>query len=92
MPQHETLLSKQAAPPERKLALVWAVAVLVLALMAIVTRSISTAVTTAELIGVAVAVGAAAWAMTYNSLVYPRLFEQWERSSMCNRCGNVFVG
>ena len=41
---------------------------------------------------VAVAIGFAARAMTYNSMVYPRLFDQWERSSMCNRCGNVFVG
>ena len=91
-PHHEAVLSKQAAPPARRPVLVWTVAGIVLAMMAIVTRTISTPVTTAELIGVAVAVGAAVQAITYNRLVYPRLAEQWERSSMCTRCGSVFVG
>ena len=91
-PQHEAVLSKQAAPPMRKPTVVWVGAALALALVAIMTRSISTAVTTTELLGVAAAIGVAARAVTYNGMVYPRLYEQWERSSMCNRCGNVFVG
>ena len=46
----------------------------------------------AALLDVAVAIGFAVRAATYNTLVYPRLYEQWERSSRCDRCGNVFVG
>lgn len=91
-PQHEAVLSKQAAPPTKKPAAMWAGAVVAFAGVAILTWSTSTPMTTVALGAVAVAIGFAARAMTYNSMVYPRLFDQWERSSMCNRCGNVFVG
>jgi cytochrome c biogenesis protein CcdA len=91
-PQHEAVLSRQAAPPTKKPGTMWAGAVIVFVTVAILTSSISTTMTTTALVAVAIAIGFAVRAMTYNSLVYPRLYEQWERSSMCNRCGNVFVG
>jgi len=37
-------------------------------------------------------VAAAVFAMTYNSMLFPRLHEQWEHSCICNRCGAVFLG
>lgn len=91
-PQHEAVLSKQAAPPTRKPAITWAAAVVVFVTAAILARSVSATLTTAALVGVAVALGLAVRATTYNSMVYPRLYDQWEHSSMCNRCGSIFVG
>jgi uncharacterized membrane protein len=91
-PDHEAFLSRQAAPPTRKPAVMWTVAGVVFLTVAILAWSISTAMTTAALVAVAIAIGFSARAMTYNGMVYPRLYEQWERSSLCNRCGNVFVG
>jgi predicted lysophospholipase L1 biosynthesis ABC-type transport system permease subunit len=91
-PQHEAVLSKQAAPPTRKPAVIWAGAILIFVTAAILARAVSGAVMTAALLDVAVAIGFAVRAATYNTLVYPRLYEQWERSSRCDRCGNVFVG
>ena len=38
-----------------------------------------------------IAIGFVARAMTYNSIVYPRLHDQRDHSTMCNRCGTVFV-
>jgi hypothetical protein len=69
----------------------WVGAAAVFAIVAFTTLSRSPAMTTLAFTSVAVAIGFAAHAMTYNNLVFPRLHEQWERSCMCNRCGTVFV-
>jgi hypothetical protein len=90
-PPHETALSKQAAPPTKKPAVMWAAASAIFAIVAVLSLSRSPLFTTVAFASVAVAIGFAARAMTYNSMVFPRLHEQWERSFMCNRCGSVFV-
>jgi hypothetical protein len=84
-------LSKQAAPPTRKPSIMWVVAAVVFAVVALSTLSRSEAMTAIAFSSVAVAIGFAARATTYNSMVFPRLYEQWEHSCMCNRCGTVFL-
>lgn len=69
----------------------WAVAAAVFAVVALSTLSLSAVMTALAFSSVAVAIGFAVRAMTYNSMVFPRLHEQWEHSCMCNRCGTVFV-
>ena len=90
-PAHEMALSRQAAPPTKKPALMWVVAAAVFAVVALWSLLRSAVMTAVAFSSVAVAIGCAARAMTYNSLVFPRLHEQWERSCMCNRCGTVFM-
>ena len=90
-PQHELALSKQAAPPTKKPAAMWAMAAAVFLVVALATLWSSRVMTTMAFGSLAVAIGFAARAVTYNSMVFPRLHEQWEHSSMCNRCGTVFV-
>jgi hypothetical protein len=90
-PAHEMALSRQAAPPAKKPAVMWVVAAAVFAVVALSTLSRSSVMTALGFSSVAVAIGFAARAMTYNSMVFPRLHEQWEHSCMCNRCGTVFV-
>lgn len=84
-------LSKQAAPPTKKPAVMWAMAAAVFLFVALATLWSSRVMTIMGFGSLAVAIGFAARAMTYNSLVFPRLHDQWEHSSMCNRCGTVFV-
>jgi hypothetical protein len=91
-PPHETALSKQAAPPTKKPAVMWAAAAAVFAILAVLSLSSSAVMTAMAFGSVAVAIGFATRAMTYNSLVFPRLYEQWAHSFMCARCGRVFVG
>ena len=31
-------------------------------------------------------------AKAYNAMTFPDLYARWERSFMCNRCGETFVG
>ena len=90
-PAHAMALSKQAAPPTKKPAVMWATAAAAFLIVALGALPSSRLMTTIAFGSVAVAIGFAARAMTYNSMVFPRLHEQWERSSMCNRCGTVFV-
>jgi hypothetical protein len=90
-PAHEMALWRQAAPPTKKPAVVWAVAAAVFAVVALSTLPLSAVMTTLAFSSVAVATGFAARAMTYNSMVFPRLHEQWEHSRMCSRCGTVFI-
>jgi hypothetical protein len=90
-PAHEMALSRQAAPPTKKPALMWVAVAAVFAVVALTTLSRSAVMTAVAFSSAAVAIGFAARAMTYNSMVFPRLHEQWEHSCMCNRCGTVFV-
>ena len=90
-PAHEMALSRQAAPPTKKPAIIWVVAAVVFAVVALSTLALSAVLTALAFSSVAVAIGFAARAMTYNSMVFPRLHEQWEHSCMCNRCGTVFI-
>jgi len=69
----------------------WAAAAAVFAIVAVLSLSSSAVMTAMGFTSVAVAIGFAARAMTYNSMVFPRLYEQWEHSFMCTRCGSVFV-
>ena len=91
-PPHETALTKQAAPPTKKPAVMWAAAAAVFAIIAVLFLSSSPVMTTMAFGSVAVAIGFATRATTYNSMVFPRLYEQWARSFMCARCGSVFMG
>ena len=90
-PAHEMALSRQAAPPTKKPALMWVVAAVVFAILALSTFSRSATMTAVAFSSVAVAIGFAARAMTYNNRVFPRLHQQWAHSCMCNRCGTVFA-
>ena len=87
---HETVLSKQAAPPVKKPAGMWAGAATVFAVVAVASLTKSEVLAMLAFGSVAIAIGFAAHAMTYNRLVFPRLYEQWAHSFMCNRCGSVF--
>jgi hypothetical protein len=89
-PAHEAALSKQAAPPTKKPAAMWVVGCAVFVIVAVAMLWSSRAMTAMAFLCLAVAIGFAVRAMTYNSLVLPRLHDQWERSFMCNRCGSVF--
>jgi len=87
---HEAALSKQAAPPTKKPAMMWVIAASAFVIVAVAMLWSSRAMTAMAFLCLAVAIGFAVRAMTYNSMVLPRLRAQWERSFMCNRCGNVF--
>ena len=69
----------------------WVAAAAVFAVIALSTLSRSAVMTAVAFSSVAVAIGFAARAMTYNSMVFPRLHQQWAHSCMCTRCGTVFV-
>jgi hypothetical protein len=90
-PAHEAALSKQAAPPTKKPAVMWVVAAFMFVIVAVAMLWSSRAMTAMAFLFLAIAIGFAVRAMTYNSMVFPRLHDQWERSFMCNRCGNIFV-
>jgi len=89
--RQQSALSKQAAPPPRKAWLFWGFVAGLFGLMGVSSLAhpgISTLV----------CLGIAAWsvrqflsARAYNATVHPDLLQRWERSFLCNRCGEMFV-
>jgi hypothetical protein len=87
----ESALSRSAAPPTLKPWLSWAI--LTIAAFAVVIFSLNDDVPTGLIpLGVAV-LALPKWlrAVWYNSVIYPKLRPLWEKSSMCSRCGEIFV-
>jgi hypothetical protein len=88
----QTALSKQASPPAKKHTILWAIAAGIMGLIALSGLSDFS-------LSVLVFAGLAAFsgqmslkAKAYNAATFPELYARWERSFMCNRCGETFVG
>ncbi|HEX6040127.1 hypothetical protein [Longimicrobium sp.] len=87
----QTLLSRGAAPPEKKKVGGLVVGVVLGALFLLGGMSSPGA---GLLFGLALA-GICGWllkqALDYNGQEFPRLFKRWENTFMCNRCGEHFI-
>jgi hypothetical protein len=86
----QSALSRSAAPPVKKHAVLWSLLSVVAAVVATTTFAVGGS---GPVVVAAVAVLAAAFAVRaarYNAKVYPELRRLWERSFMCTRCGDVF--
>lgn len=89
--RQQSVLSRQAAPPAKKGWILWSILVVAFGLGAVggmVHPGIGT------VFAIAIAVVSARMVMrarTFNAEEYPGLYQQWERSFMCNRCGEVFA-
>lgn len=89
--RQQTALSKRAAPPAKKLWWLWGGAAAVAAPMAL-GGILHPGLGTLLLIGfTAWAVRSAMKGREYNGQVLPGLLDRWQRSWMCNRCGDMFV-
>ena len=89
--QQQTMLSKQAAPPSKKHWILWTGFAAFCGLVGI---SGLTHPGVGNLVGIGLAVMGARFAIAgkkYNEEVHPGLFQRWEQSFMCNRCGERFV-
>lgn len=85
-------LSRHAAPPTRKRAGVWVVLLVTSLVMEAATFAMGGPGAIA-IAGVALAASVfAVQAASYNATTYPRLLALWERSFMCDRCGELFSG
>ena len=89
--RQQTGLSKQAAPPEKKHWILWSSCAVVCGFIALSGLS-HPGFGTLVAIGLAVlSVRFALKGKEYNAQVLPGLLQQWDRSFMCNRCGEKFV-
>ncbi|HUQ82291.1 MAG TPA: hypothetical protein VM076_14160 [Gemmatimonadaceae bacterium] len=83
-------LAKHAAPPVRKRAGMWTLLLVTALLMEVATFTTGGPGAVA-VAGVAITAAVfSVWATSYNANTYPKLLELWERSFMCDRCGEVF--
>jgi hypothetical protein len=87
----QTALSKKAAPPTKRHTILWGIAAGILGMIAL-------SGLTSPSFGLLIWAGLAAFAarMTlqakaYNAMVFPDAHARWQRSFMCNRCGEVFA-
>lgn len=88
-PRHGALW-KHAAPPVRKRAGMWTLLLVTSLVMEVATFATGGA---GALAVAGVAIAAAVFsvrAASYNADAYPRLLELWQRSFLCDRCGEVF--
>ena len=85
-----TQLSRQVAPPTRKHDLLWSIAAVSAGVIGLGTATTPDALTIVAFGILAFALFSAVRARRYNRDTFPRLHAQWERSLMCQRCGNVF--
>ena len=84
-------LSRVAAPPVKKPWATWA-ATAVLSFLPVFAHVREPGPGTVLMMGIsALTAGFAFNAWTYNARVHPALLERWQRSFLCNRCGNVFI-
>ena len=84
-------LSRYAAPPKPKPAVMWTLLALASITIAVTTRT--PAGSRAWVVGAvgAIAMLFAVRAAHFNTRVYPNLRQLWEHSYMCARCGEVFA-
>ena len=88
----QTALSKQAAPPAKKHTILWAILAAFLGFLALGGLS-DFSVSVLIFAGLAALAGRMSLkAKAYNASAFPELHARWERSFMCNRCGETFVG
>ncbi len=84
-------LSTQASPPAKKHTILWSISAAMFgffSLAGLAHPGFGTVIT----IGItAMSVRFALQAKAYNALKFPELYQRWERSFMCNRCGEVFT-
>jgi hypothetical protein len=89
--RQQTQLSKQASPPGKKAWLLWSAVAVICGFLALGSLA-HPGVGLLFYVGItALAVRFALKGRAYNSEVYPELYQKWERSFMCNRCGEMFV-
>lgn len=80
----QTALSQTAAPPEKKSVSIWLWLLLLMSIGGMQTNP-------ALWVVIALGIGAYIWhVMQYNRSVFPKLFREWDRKYMCDRCGLVF--
>jgi hypothetical protein len=87
----QTMLSKQAAPPSKKHWILWSCFAVFCGMMGLSGLSHPGI---GNLFGIGLAVLGVRFALAgkkYNAEVLPGLFQRWEQSFMCNRCGERFV-
>jgi len=88
----QTALSKQAAPPAKKHTILWGALAAFLGFLALGGLS-DFSVSVLFFAGLAVLAGRMSLkAKAYNATTFPELYARWERSFMCNRCGETFAG
>lgn len=88
--RQQTALSKQAAPPEKKHWILWSSAAAISGLIALGGLS-HPSFWTLVFAGLTVlSVKNAISGKAYNAEVLPGLMQRWEKSFMCNRCGETF--
>jgi len=89
--RQQTALSKQASPPAKKHTILWSISAGMFgffSLAGLAHPGVGTLVTIAI---TAASVRFALQAKAFNALKFPELHQRWERSFMCNRCGEVFT-
>lgn len=90
--QSQTVLSKEAAPPEARAFFPWVLSAIVLGLFVLAQLGdIGFWTVVAALLAV-LSVLQAKRARAFNTQELPGLKARWDQSFMCNRCGQVFVG
>jgi hypothetical protein len=89
--RQQSVLSRQAAPPARKGWILWAILVVAFGMGAVggmVHPGIGTLLAIAMVV---FSVRMVMRARKFNVEEYPGIYQRWERSFMCNRCGEVFA-
>lgn len=89
--RQQTALSKQAAPPDKKRWLLWSAAAVFVGLISLGNITHPGLWTLIGLGITAMSVKFAVSGRRYNLDVHPGLYQKWEQSFMCNRCGEMFV-
>ena len=87
----QSALSKQAAPPAKRMWPLWAAGAVIVGLMAFGSLRHPDLSSLLMIAFVAWAVRSALKGRDFNANVYPGLLERWKRSWMCNRCGDMFA-
>ncbi|HUQ82287.1 MAG TPA: hypothetical protein VM076_14140 [Gemmatimonadaceae bacterium] len=88
----QTALSKQAAPPAKKHTILWGMAAGILGMIALSGLSDFSFSVVVFAALAALAGRMSLKAKVYNAATFPELYARWERSFMCNRCGETFTG
>jgi hypothetical protein len=89
--RQQTALSKQASPPAKKHTILWSICAGIFGLVALSSLSSPGFGTLITIAITAASVRFALQAKAYNAMKFPELYQRWERSFMCNRCGEVFT-
>lgn len=88
----QTALSKKASPPTKKHTILWAMSAGLFGVLTIGNIVSGPGFGTLIILGItAASVRFAMQAKLYNATAFPELHQRWERSFMCNRCGEVFA-